>query len=108
MVKFILIIVPLFVLHHFAFHLESSYPRFSALLAVAGIMWFAAAVYISNVDMSLINQAIIFLLAGVLPLTNMVMRHRLFPNQTPFPARRLVYFLILLLQATILFLLVKM
>jgi uncharacterized membrane protein len=100
--KFILIVAPLFVLHHFAFHLETSYPRFSALLAAIGVLWFGAAIYISNVDMPLIKQGLIFLLAGLLPLTNLVMRHRLFKNQTPFPARRLVYFLILLLQAGIL------
>lgn len=97
-----IIVAPLFVLHHFAFHWINRYPRLSKFLALSGVVWYTGVVFLVNVDKSLLN---VFLLwsGGIIPL--LLVLHSIFIHQRM--AGRFFYFLALILQVIIIYLSVK-
>jgi hypothetical protein len=104
-IRFIIMVAPLFALHHFAFYWEKKYPRLSNFFALAGALWYSGLVFLVNGDKSLL-MAFLFWCVGIIPLL-LVLRYRIFTQQRPLTAGRFFYFLVLMLQTIIIYVSVK-
>lgn len=102
-IKFMMMVAPLFVLHHFAFHWVKKYPSLSKFLALAGVIWYTGVVFLVNVDKSLLTASMLGA-GGIIPLL-LVLRHAVFTQQKI--AGRFFYFLALILQIIIIYISVK-